>query len=234
MVAVEEPDKAGFKVFQRCKKGALGKVPIMLVTSSVAPESFAKHRGLKIHADDYLDKRALGDGELLRKVDGLVGLGEPADDEIMSLEVDEIPLSSDDMVLEETVGEDDDGVDDARAMVDAETDAAFAALLGDEIAAALTVPRAEPAAPPTDLAAPAPPAARAAALPRISDEPRTSDDEPSVVTAAVPAPIHDTGRPDSGGIDFDSFSRESMRPPVDLIARARQQAAARPRDTGAP
>ena len=37
LVAVEEPDKAGFKVFQRCKKGALGKVPIMLVTSSVAP-----------------------------------------------------------------------------------------------------------------------------------------------------------------------------------------------------
>src|SRR5215468_9834875 len=110
IVAVEEPDKAGFKVFQRCKKGPLGKVPIMLVTASVAPESFAKHRGLKIHADDYLAKRTLAARELLRKVDGLVGLGEPAepDDELMPLEVDEISLSSDDMVLEETVGEDDD------------------------------------------------------------------------------------------------------------------------------
>ena len=56
VVAVEEPDKAGFKVFQRCKKGALGKVPIVLVTASVAPESFAKHRSLKVHADDYIDK----------------------------------------------------------------------------------------------------------------------------------------------------------------------------------
>jgi DNA-binding response OmpR family regulator len=98
IVAVEEPDKAGFKVFQRCKKAALGKVPIMLVTSSVAPESFAKHRGLKVHADDYLDKRGLGDGELLHKIDALIGLGEP-DDELMPLEVDEIPLSGDDMVL---------------------------------------------------------------------------------------------------------------------------------------
>ena len=94
MVAVEEPDKAGFKVFQRCKKGALGNVPIMLVTSSVAPESFAKHKSLKIHADDYLDKRSLADGELLGKIDGLVGLGEPADDPAdadaidLSLEVD--------------------------------------------------------------------------------------------------------------------------------------------------
>ena len=50
MVSVEEPDKAGFKIFQRCKKGALAKVPIVLVTSSVSPDSFAKHRGLKVHA----------------------------------------------------------------------------------------------------------------------------------------------------------------------------------------
>ncbi|HEX3766222.1 MAG TPA: response regulator, partial [Kofleriaceae bacterium] len=141
VVAVEEPDKAGFKVFQRCKKGPLSGVPIMLVTSSVAPESFAKHRSLKIHADDYLDKRSLADGDLLGKIDGLVGLGEPAatpaedaaDAIDMSLEVDEIPLSSDDMVLEETVGEDDgdavSGADGPRgeamvdSMVDAETDA---------------------------------------------------------------------------------------------------------------
>ena len=57
VVAVDEPDKAGFKIFQRCKRGALAKVPIVLVTSSVAPESFAKHRGLKVHADEYIDKR---------------------------------------------------------------------------------------------------------------------------------------------------------------------------------
>jgi CheY-like chemotaxis protein len=80
MVAVEEPDEAGFKVFQRYKKGALRSVPIMLVTASVTPEIFAKHKCLKIHADDYLDKRSLADGELLGKIDGLIGLGEPADE----------------------------------------------------------------------------------------------------------------------------------------------------------
>src|SRR5207245_783975 len=67
IVAVEEPDKAGFKVFQRCKKGALAKLPIVLVTSSVAPQSFAKHRGLKIHADEYIDKRSISDADLLGK-----------------------------------------------------------------------------------------------------------------------------------------------------------------------
>jgi len=136
VVSVEEPDKAGFKVFQRCKKGALAKVPIVLVTSSVPPESFAKHRGLKVHADEYIDKRTVSDDELLGKIDNLVGLGEPAGDDLgMSLEVDEIPLSSDDMVLEETVGEDDadtGGEPRVDSMVDAETDAAFAALLGDD------------------------------------------------------------------------------------------------------
>ena len=40
-VGVEEPEKAGFKVFQRLKKGPLAKVPIVLVTGSVPPESFA-------------------------------------------------------------------------------------------------------------------------------------------------------------------------------------------------
>ncbi|HTR54298.1 MAG TPA: response regulator, partial [Kofleriaceae bacterium] len=48
VIGVEEPEKAGFRVFQKCKKGALAKVPIALVTASVSPESFAKHRGLKV------------------------------------------------------------------------------------------------------------------------------------------------------------------------------------------
>jgi CheY-like chemotaxis protein len=214
VVSVEEPDKAGFKVFQRCKRGALAKVPIVLVTSSVPPESFAKHRGLKVHADEYIDKRSISDDELLGKIDHLVGLGELADDDLgMSLEIDEIPLSSDDMVLEETVGEDDadaGGEPRVDSMVDAETDAAFAALLGDDAPAA---PAAEPpAAEPLDAPEP---------LPQQIDTSRMSDGAPSVVIAAVPAAI--AGRPqDSGGVQFDSFSRESMRPPVDLIARARQ------------
>ncbi|HZJ67034.1 MAG TPA: response regulator, partial [Kofleriaceae bacterium] len=209
MVAVEEPDKAGFKVFQRCKKGPLARVPIVLVTATVSPDSFAKHRGLKVHADDYLDKRALSDGELLGKIDSLVGLGDPA---ARADDADEIPLSSDDMVLEETIGEDDGEGAEHRvdSMVDAETDAAFAAILDDEPGAA-AAPHTKP---PHDL----PDYAELGTAP-TSEQLRASDeDNPAMV-------------------DFDTFSRESMRPPVDLIARARQQAAAaaaRPRDTGAP
>jgi CheY-like chemotaxis protein len=223
MVAVEEPDKAGFKIFQRCKKGALAKVPIVLVTSSVAPDSFAKHRGLKVHADEYLDKRSVSDDELLGKIDNLVGLGEPTghDDLDVPLEVDEIPLSSDDMVLEETMGEDEAGAGEevrVDSMVDAETDAAFAALLGDEAPAPPEAHAQLQADDPTPIPEP---------LPHLSDPPGASHAEArdvSVVMAAVPSMVLDGGRPqDSGGVEFDTFSRESMRPPVDLIARARAE-----------
>src|SRR5690349_10863568 len=81
VVGVEEPEKLGFKVFQRLKKGPLSKVPIMLVTSSVAPESFAKHKGLKTHADEYLDKRGTSKDAIAAKVDSLIGLGDAGDDD---------------------------------------------------------------------------------------------------------------------------------------------------------
>ncbi|HWU89512.1 MAG TPA: response regulator, partial [Kofleriaceae bacterium] len=145
MVAVEEPEKVGFKVFQRLKKGPLAKVPIVLVTSSVSPESFAKHRGLKVHADEYLDKRTLSQDELLGKLDNLIGLGDLAEDDLdIPVEVDDIALTDGDMVLDETVGEEEggfgggaggagsSGVLEQRldSAVDAETEAAFEALLG--------------------------------------------------------------------------------------------------------
>lgn len=230
VVSVEEPDKAGFKVFQRCKKGALAKVPIVLVTSSVAPASFAKHRGLKVHADEYIDKRSVSDDELLGKIDSLVGLGEPVEDDLgMALEVDEIPLSSDDMVLEETVGEDDadGGEQHVDSMVDAETDAAFAALLGDD---APPAPHAAPADVEDEPPAPEPehepepePEPEPERELELADVPSTPHEEPNVIPSAVPSLLLDGSLPqDSGGVSFDSFSRESMRPPVDLIARARQ------------
>ncbi|HEX7703666.1 MAG TPA: response regulator, partial [Kofleriaceae bacterium] len=42
VLCIEEPDKkAGFRVFEKCKKGTLSKVPIILVTGSVPADSFA-------------------------------------------------------------------------------------------------------------------------------------------------------------------------------------------------
>ncbi len=112
VVGVDEPDKLGFKVFQRCKKGALAKVPIMLVTSSVSTESFTKHKGLKTHADEYVDKRKVSRDDLLAKIDGLIKLGDPLVEDSLDipLEIDDIQMGDEgDMVLEEEVGDDAGG-----------------------------------------------------------------------------------------------------------------------------
>src|SRR5205814_989121 len=123
------------------------KVPIALVTSSVTADDFAKHQKLNTHADEYIDKRTVGN-ELLRRIGKLIELG-PAIEEDIELNVDEVAeefsIDEDLAVVDEspadatgagdyTAGEDatrisgglvDDGID-------AETDAAFAALgMGD-------------------------------------------------------------------------------------------------------
>src|SRR5580704_16662853 len=149
IIGVDEPDKAGFRVFQKCKKGALAKIPIVLVTSTVAPEAFAKHRGLKLHADEYLDKRTLTNDELVAKLDNLIGLGDLQEDDDIGIPIeDDIPMEigDGDVVLDETV--DPGGADVAASeapgdghrvdsVVEAETDAAFDALLGGDSSAEL-------------------------------------------------------------------------------------------------
>ena len=75
VIGVEEPDKAGFKTFQKCRK-AIAKVPIAMVTSSVAAASFKRHAEGKVHAELYLDKRGMGEDELVGKLDNVIGLGD--------------------------------------------------------------------------------------------------------------------------------------------------------------
>ena len=165
LLTIEEADKkSGFRVFEKCKKGALSKTPIILVTGSVPPESFAKHRNLKVHADEYIDKRSMSTHELVGKIDGLIALGDPDDDELAIPVEDEIPMeiAEGDVVLDEVVGDDHgdqpamlsheppalaepdahDEFEDGEArtvggdgltvdsVVEAETDAAFDALMG--------------------------------------------------------------------------------------------------------
>src|SRR5687767_14734028 len=48
IIGVEEPEKLGYKAFQKLRKALSAKVPIMLVTSSVSKESFAKHKTMKV------------------------------------------------------------------------------------------------------------------------------------------------------------------------------------------
>src|SRR6185312_545475 len=166
LLTIEEVDKkSGFRVFEKCKKGALSKTPIILVTGSVPPESFAKHRNLKVHADEYIDKRSMSTHELVGKIDGLIALGDPEEDEELAIPVeDEIPMeiAEGDVVLDEVVGddhgdhpamlaheppaleepdahdefEDNEGLTvsgdglTVDSVVEAETDAAFDALMG--------------------------------------------------------------------------------------------------------
>jgi len=226
LLAVDEPDKVGFKVFQKIKKGPLAKTPIVLATKSVTPENIAKHRALKTHADEYVDKRTMGHDELLGKIDNLIGLGEVvADDDLdIPVEVDDIPLSEGDMVLEESVGEDDGTVATATdermdRIVSAETDAAFDALMGgfgDELVS--MAPAAEAA---TDHdrhdRSTTPPGGDPEPI-QIADpevvEP--SLDQVTTLESAVPGIVMDGKRlelEDAAG--FDTFSQESMRPPID-------------------
>ena len=155
VIAVEEPEKAGFRAFQKARKTLPAQLPIVLVTGSMAPDSFAKHRMLKVHADEYIDKRDVSDAELVGKIDNLIGLGEPHDDMLPVQIDDEIPmeLAEGDVLLDEQLEEVEEpersGGFDVHSqqtvgpssgvhvdqMVAAETDAAFDALMGDEVAA---------------------------------------------------------------------------------------------------
>src|SRR3954451_4211398 len=88
IISVEEPDKLGFKTFQKFRKALPTAMPIILITASMSGDAFAKHKSLKVHAHDYLDKRSLSNDELIGKLDNLIGLGDLPDDDI-SIPVEE-------------------------------------------------------------------------------------------------------------------------------------------------
>jgi len=165
-IAVELPDKTGYSLCNKAKKGVAKQLPVVLTTASVPPSGFASHRKLKVHADEYLDKRGLTDQDLLHKLDALIGLGGviEGDDDDMELSVDVEEIAVDDISLEEEfegqelsvadieiqddfASDFDDGATRVAAPsmlvdagIDAETDAAFEALsFGEDIPSAESV-----------------------------------------------------------------------------------------------
>src|SRR5690606_22835647 len=60
-IAVELPDKTGYSLCNKAKKGVAREIPVVLTTASVPPSGFLSHRKLRVHADEYLDKRTLTD-----------------------------------------------------------------------------------------------------------------------------------------------------------------------------
>ncbi|HEY0251296.1 MAG TPA: response regulator [Kofleriaceae bacterium] len=218
LLCIEEADKkAGFRVFEKFKKGALSKVPVILLTATMPVDSFAKHRNLKAHADEYIDKRSMSTHELVGKIDGLIGLGDPEEEEDLSIPVeDDIPMeiAEGDVVLDEVVGDleadqpallahepyasepeahDEFDQNDLRtvgpegltvdSVVEAETDAAFDALMGgfgDDLG--------EPAADDQAVAEQGETREQSAAIPPIEPEPNPVD---LAVEGVVPEPILD-------------------------------------------
>jgi hypothetical protein len=239
VIAIEDADKTtGFRTFQKCKKSLAG-VPIVLVTSSVAPEELAKHKKLKSHADEYLDKRTLTTDDMIAKLDHLIGLGEVQEDALDIPVEDDIPmeLADGDVVLDETVGEEQEAasqefVHEALTIgpskgvpidrvVEAETDAAFDALLGDDEPVARSAepaPAHEPEPPPAPELAEA---IEASAVPEPVPDP--SDDEAELAavvpvedpdSAAVPEPVPDPG---SDPLEEEEPSGTLLVPDDDLV-----------------
>ncbi len=141
IISVDEPDKLGYSLCNKAKKGPLAKVPVILATATVSSEGFDNHRKkVKLHADGYLDKRSFSNEELLGKIDNLIGLGEISEVAIpLDMDDDAVEVADDELILDESVSEDDfepmPTVTNTPemmldALLDAETDAAFAALTG--------------------------------------------------------------------------------------------------------
>lgn len=155
VIAVEMPKREGYGIFSKARKSLSKKMPIALVTSSVSPEDFAKHQKLNTHADEYVDKRAIDNGELVRRIDRLIQLGPPQSDgdelELNVEDAEEFAIEEDIAVVDEVQAGDEGEADpptnagdyneDATRIssglvdegIDAETEAAFAALgMGEE------------------------------------------------------------------------------------------------------
>ncbi|KAB2882688.1 MAG: response regulator, partial [Kofleriaceae bacterium] len=159
-IAVDEPEeKKGYSLFSKAKRGPAARIPVVLVTQTISPEGFAGHRKLKVHADDYLDKRGLSPHVLVGKLHNLLELEEsevhsltdiavPTDDNddlALPVEVDEVALDDGVMVdevdgAELDLGAIDDFADEGQrtqaapeglgdALFDAEFDAGFDSLI---------------------------------------------------------------------------------------------------------
>jgi len=70
-ILVELPDKEGFGLFTRVRSLAK-RVPIAMVTSSLSATEMSLHAKLRLHADLYLNKRALDPELLLRTLQPLL------------------------------------------------------------------------------------------------------------------------------------------------------------------
>jgi CheY-like chemotaxis protein len=103
VLCVELPKMSGYVICQKLKKDdALKAIPLVLTSSEATPETFEKHRQLKVRADDYLIKPYDAEA-LVEKLGALVGLPErPLDEPSDEAELE--PLVEEVVSLEEEPG----------------------------------------------------------------------------------------------------------------------------------
>ncbi|HTM22826.1 MAG TPA: hypothetical protein VL172_20025, partial [Kofleriaceae bacterium] len=213
-IAVEEPDKVGYSLCNKAKKGVASNIPVVLTTKTVPKKGFLSHKKLKVHADEYIDKRSMTPAELIEKIDQLIGLGDvpkarPGDELEIPMEVEEVSLDEEveveasppeEMEVDEIEagGHEDDDFDDngERTSIAApsllldsgvaeETDAAFAALTSDPAIELSELDIEEPGLPePPPVAKDKPKEAE------VKEEPRKAEvkEEPKKAAAKEPEP----------------------------------------------
>jgi CheY-like chemotaxis protein len=126
VLCVELPKMSGYVICQKLKKDdALKAIPLVLTSSEATPETFEKHRQLKVRADDYLIKPYEAE-TLVEKLGALVGLPEAPQDE-PSDEAELEPLVEEVVSLEE-----EPGLDGLAAEPDADLPALDLDALPDE------------------------------------------------------------------------------------------------------
>src|SRR5262249_6390176 len=141
-ISVELPDKVGYSTCNKAKKGVAKKIPVVLTTSTVPPSDLAQHRKLKVHADEYIDKRTVTGDEIVQKMDSLISLGPPVED----VPLEELPVEAEDIHFDEEShhGPPPAGLNRAGHTngvrpnlgdpgIDAETDAVFAGLMDEPL-----------------------------------------------------------------------------------------------------
>jgi CheY-like chemotaxis protein len=121
IISVELPDKVGYALCNKAKKGLARDIPVILTTRSVPGSGFRSHRKLKVHADEYIDKRAMTEEEVVAKVDQLVGLvgfarssteARPGYDDVDVEELDMVDLVEDSSLARAIISLDEDADDD--------------------------------------------------------------------------------------------------------------------------
>jgi CheY-like chemotaxis protein len=139
-ISVELPDKVGYSICNKAKKGVAKNIPVILATSSVPPSDLAQHRKLKVHADEYIDKRTVTPEELLDKIGSIINLGPPvaeAGEYELNVDAEDIHFDDEPSVhISEAETTAVASAADVDPGIDAETEAVFAGLVDDEEAQA--------------------------------------------------------------------------------------------------